>query len=305
MVKRLPVMRETQVQSLGQEDPLEEGMATYSGVLAWRIPWTEEPGGYSPWGHSQTWLSECHTSYFNYIWLDLEVPNLGLITFFWSIYLNDFFWEAGVGRASPSAHPWVSVKPCGSHCWSQGSRRCWTLEICEEMATQGEWVPMMALILAVQTISRVWLFATPQTAARQASLSFFIFWSLLKLMFIESVMPPNHLILCCPLLLLPLFFPSIRVFSNELVLCIRWPKYWSFSFSISPSNEYSGLISFRIDLFDLLAVQGTLKSLLQYHSSKASILVPHLKSINSSVFSLLYGPTSTSIHGYWKNHSFD
>ena len=96
--------------------------------------------------------------------------------------------------------------------------------------------------------------------------------SLLKLMSIELVMPSNYLILCCPLLLLPSIFPSIRVFSNESVLCIRWPKYWSFSFSISPSSEYSGLISFRIDLFDLLAVQGTLKSLLQHHSSKASIL---------------------------------
>ena len=108
--------------------------------------------------------------------------------------------------------------------------------------------------------------------ACQASLSFTISWSLLKLMFIESVMPSNYLILCRPLLLLPSIFLRIRVFSNESSLCVRWPKYWSFSFSISPSNEYSGLISFRIDLFDLLAVQGTLKSLLQYHSSKALIL---------------------------------
>ena len=107
---------------------------------------------------------------------------------------------------------------------------------------------------------------------RQASLSIINTWSLLKLMSIESVMPSNHLILCCPLLLLPSIFPSIRVFSNESVLHIRWPKDWSFSFSISPSNEYSGLISFRMDWLDLLAVQGTLKSLLQHHSSKASIL---------------------------------
>ena len=113
---------------------------------------------------------------------------------------------------------------------------------------------------------------TPWTAARQASLSFTISRSLLKLMPIESVMPTNHLILCHLLLLLPSVFPSIRVFSNESALHIRWPKYWSFSFSISPSNEYSGLISFKIDWFDLLAVQGTLKSLLQHHSSKASIL---------------------------------
>ena len=126
-----------------------------------------------------------------------------------------------------------------------------------------------------------------------------------KLISIESVMSSNHLIPCRPLLFLPSIFPSIRVFSNESALRIRWPKYWGFSFYISPSNEHPGLISFRMDRLDLLAVQGTLKSLLQHHSSKASILVPHLKSINSSVFSLLYGPTSTSIHGYWKNHSFD
>ena len=126
----------------------------------------------------------------------------------------------------------------------------------------------------------------------QASLSFTISWSLLKLMSIELVMPSNHLILSYPLLLLPSIFPSIRVFSNESALPIRWPKYWSFSFSISPSNENLGLISFRIDWFDCLAVQGTLKSLLQF------------KSINSSVLSLLYGPTLTSIHDYWKIHSY-
>ena len=124
---------------------------------------------------------------------------------------------------------------------------------------------------SVQSLSHVQLFATPWTAAPQASLSITNSRSLLKLMSIESMMPSNHLILCHPFLL-PSIFPSIRVFSNESVLCIRWPKYWSFSFSISPSNEYSGLISFRIDWFDLLAVQGTLKSLLQHHSSKASIL---------------------------------
>ena len=111
---------------------------------------------------------------------------------------------------------------------------------------------------------------TPWTATRQASLSITNSWSLLKLMSIESVMPSNHLILCRPLFLLPSIFPSIRVFSNESVLCLRWPKYWSFS--ISPSNEYSGLISFRIDWLDLLAILGTLKSLLQHHSSEASIL---------------------------------
>ena len=120
--------------------------------------------------------------------------------------------------------------------------------------------------------SHVQLFATPWTTARQASLSFTISWSLLKLMSIELVKPSNHLIRCRPLLLLPSIFPSIRVFSNETVLHIRWPKYWSFSFNINPSNEYSGLISFRMDWLDLLAVQGTLKSLSQHHSLKASIL---------------------------------
>ena len=124
---------------------------------------------------------------------------------------------------------------------------------------------------SVQSFSRVWLFATPWTAIHQASLSITNSWSLLKLMSIKSVMPSNHLILCHPLLLLPSIFSSIRVFYNESV-CIRWPKYCSFSFSISPSNEYSGLISFRMDWLDLLAVQGTLKKLLQHHSSKASIL---------------------------------
>ena len=124
----------------------------------------------------------------------------------------------------------------------------------------------------VQSLSCVWLFATPWTALCQASLVIITSWSLLKLMSIASVMPSNHLILCRPLLLLPSIFPSIRVFSNESVLPIGWPKYLSFSFSISPSNEHPGLISFRIDWLDLLAVQETLKSLLQHHSSKASIL---------------------------------
>ena len=126
------------------------------------------------------------------------------------------------------------------------------------------------ILMFVQLLSHVWLFVTPWTPAHQASLSFSISQSLLKLMSIESVMPSNHLILCHPLLLLLPVFPSIRVFSNELVLRIKWSMYWSFS--ISPSNEYSGLISFRSDWLDLLAVQGTLKSLLQHHSSKASIL---------------------------------
>ena len=128
------------------------------------------------------------------------------------------------------------------------------------------------LISSVQSLSRVWLFATPWTVACHASLSITNSQSLLELMSIESVMPSSHLIFCCSLLLLPPIPPSIRVFSNESALHIRWPKYWSFSFSISPSNEHSGLISFRMDWLDLLAAQGTLKSLLQHYSSKASIL---------------------------------
>ena len=130
-----------------------------------------------------------------------------------------------------------------------------------------------ALAIAVfQSLGHVQLFVTPWTAARQAPLSFTISWSLLRSMSIELVMLSSHLILCQPFLLGSSIFPSIRVFSNESTLCIRWPKYWSFSFSISPSSEYSGLISFRIDGFDVLAVQGTLKSFLQRHSLKASIL---------------------------------
>ena len=128
-------------------------------------------------------------------------------------------------------------------------------------------------MIVVQLLDHVQLSVTPWIAASQVSLSFTISQSLLRLMSIESMMPSNHLVLCCPLLLLPSIFPSFRVFPNESILHIRWPKYWSFSLSISPSNEYSGLISLRIDSVDLLAVQGTLKSLLQHHSSKASVLL--------------------------------
>ena len=136
---------------------------------------------------------------------------------------------------------------------------------------------------------------TPWTAARQTSLSITNPRSLLKLMSVESVMPSNHLILCHPLLLSPSIFSSIRVFSNESVLPMKWPKHWSFSFSISPSDEYSGLISFRIDWFDLLAVQGTLRV-----SSNTMF-----KSINSLALSFLHSPTLTSVRDYWKNHSFN
>ena len=148
------------------------------------------------------------------------------------------------------------------------------------------------MLVVVQLLSHVQLFATPLTAAHQASLSFTISQSLLRLTPTESEMPSNHLIFCHPLLLLSSIFPRIRVLSNELVLCIRWPKYWSFSFSTSPSSTYSGLISFRMDWLDLLAVQ---------ESSPA----PQFESINSSAFSLFCDPIHTTIHDYSKKHNFN
>ena len=153
---------------------------------------------------------------------------------------------------------------------------------------------IILLFSSVQFLNRVRLFVTPWTTACQASLSITNSWSLLKLMSIESVTPSSHLIFCHLPLLLPSVFPSIRVFSNESAFCIRWVKYWSSSFSISPSNEYSGL-NFLQDWFHLLVIQGTLKNLLQHQ----------FKSINSSALSFLYSPTLTSIHDYWKNHSLD
>ena len=150
-----------------------------------------------------------------------------------------------------------------------------------------------SIFSSVQSLSHVQLFATPWTAAHQASLSITNSRSLPKPMSIKLMMPSNHFILCHSLLLPPSIFPSIRVLSNESALRIRWPKYWSFSFNISPSSEHPGLISFRMDWLDLLAVQGTLKSLLQHHSSKASVLL-------CSAF--FYSLTLKSIHNYWKNH---
>ena len=155
--------------------------------------------------------------------------------------------------------------------------------------------PIQVQFSSVLSLSHVLLFATPWNAACQACLSITNSRSLLKLMSIQSVMPSNHLIFCHPLLLLPSIFPSIRVFYKESVLHIRWPKYWSFSFSISPSNEYSGLISFRIDWLDLLTSQGTFKSLLHHHSSKVSILW-------CSAFFIVQ---LSYPHDYWKNHSFN
>ena len=162
----------------------------------------------------------------------------------------------------------------------------------------SEWRKPDLIILqfsSVHSLTCVWLIATPCTAARQASLFITNSRSLLKLMSIELVMPSSHLILFHPPLFPPSIFPSIMVLSDESVFRIRWPKYWCFSFSISPSNEYSGMISIRMEWLNLLAVQGTLMSLFQHHSSEASILRCYF----------LYIPTLTSIHDYWKNHSFD
>ena len=163
-----------------------------------------------------------------------------------------------------------------------------------------EWIKVWCMFImehfsSVQSLSHVQLFAIPLIAARQASLSITNSRSSLKLTSIEPVMPSSHLILCRPLFLLPPIPPSIRVFSNESTLRMGWPKYWSYSFSIIPSKEHPGRISFTMDWLDLPAVQGTLKSLLQHHS----------KSINSSALSFLHSPTLTSIHDYWKNHSLD
>ena len=161
------------------------------------------------------------------------------------------------------------------------------------MTCSQEAEPNFFQFSSVQSLSRVWLFVTPWTTARQASLSITNSRSPPKPMSIESVMLSNHIILCRPLLLLPSIFPSIRVFSNESALRIRWPGYWSFNFNISPSNEHPGLISFKMDWLDLLAVQGTLGSLLQHHSSKASILW------HSSFFIVQLS------HDHWKDHSLD
>ena len=173
-----------------------------------------------------------------------------------------------------------------------------TLKFNKYMSSVSYDIPQPGFIrqfVGVQFLSHVQLFVTPQTAAHQASLSLTISQSLLKLMSIQSVMPSNHLILCHPLLFLPSILPSIRVFSNVLALCLMWPKYWRFSFSISPSNEYSGLIS-----------SGWLVwSPCSPRDSEESFPTPQSKIINSSVLSFLYGPIFTSIHDYWKNHSFD
>ena len=189
----------------------------------------------------------------------------------------------------------INFSPSGKNCHDSFIRICfWQFLPFDSFLLLKNFTLMPCWYVVVQSLSHVWLFATPWTTAYQMSLSFTVSWSLLKLMSIDSVKPSNHLTLCRSFFFLPSIFLSIRVFSSELALCIRWPKYWSVSFSISSPSEYSGLISLRIDWFDFTAVQGTLKSLLQHHSSKASL-----------VLNLLYGPTLTSIHDYWKNSTSD
>ena len=206
-------------------------MATQSSVLAWRIPYTEEPDRLQYMGsQSRTWLSthtylrQSHSLYLSRLVICIWCRHIASHRKFFYLYYMVSLW------------------------------------VC------------LGLFSSVQSLSQVRLFTTPWTTAWQASLSITNSWSSPRLMSIELVMPSSYLIVCRPLLLLPSIFPNIRVFSNESALHIRWPKYWSFSFHISPSNEHPGLISFRMDLLDLFAVQETLKSLLQHHSSKASIL---------------------------------
>ena len=221
--------------------------------------------------------------YFCPCWVSAAAHRLSL-TAEWGLLSSCRAWALGC----------VSFGSCGAQ--AQSLRGMWDLPgpgteldvCCIGRRIVYYWATKEAPISSVQSLSRVRLSATPWTAASQASLSITNSWSSPKLMSTESVMPSNHPILCRPLLLLPSIFPSIRVFSNESVLCIRWPEYWSFSFSISPSNEYSELISFRMDWLDLLAVQGTLKSLLQHHSSKASILqTQHSLQFNSHIHTWL------------------
>ena len=267
-VKNLPTvqeLQEMQVQSLGQKDPLQKETTTYSSILPWRIPWTKDPGGL--W----TGLKE-HRLYgsvyeeFRNRWntpLGLQVT---------AYLLEDSSLEQGIPCGPAGKESTCNVGDLGSipglgrspeegngyplqYSGLENSMDCiaksWTrlsdLHFHFTFSLEEPWSGYVCH--SVQLLSRVWLFATPRTAAHQASLSITNSRSWLKLLSTESVMPSNH-----PFLLLPSIFPSIRVFSNESVLCIRWPKYWSFSFNISPFNEYSGLISFRMHWLDLLAV---------------------------------------------------
>ena len=213
----------------------------------------------------------------------LEVKEYNLL-----LVLVDNIW---ISSATASSRPQYPISfPWDPHCLHLLHGGCsWWQMLAILLSAQ----PAAGVFTSVQRLSHVLLFATPWTAACQASLSITNSWNLLKLMSIELVMPSNHLILCHPLLLLHSIFPSIRVFSNDSFLHIRWSEYWSFS--ISPSKEYSGLISFRIDWFNLLPCKRP----------QESSPTPQFKTIISSTINLLFGPTLTSIHDYWKNHSFD
>ena len=287
-------MQETWVQSLGWEDPLEKGMTTHSSILAWSIPNGQRSlAGYSPWGLKVSdtieWLSTKFSQRKRHLGWDLIGKKELLAK---ALELGQGIWRS-------ESSQWRETMVCEGECeirWGWRGRQGPDVAA-SQRPSLGAWIypeyngdPWRATFK--QESNKTWLIlksncsvcsvevqvscsvmsdsATPWTAACQASPSITNSWSLLKLMSIKLVMPSNHLILCRPLLLSSIF-PSIRIFSNESVLRIRWPKYWSFSFSISPSNEHSGLISFRIDWFDLLAGQETLKSL-QHYSSKASIL---------------------------------
>ena len=242
-------MQETWVQSLGWEDPLEEEMTTYSSILAWKNPmdrgiWQAIVHGVMK---NQTWLSPC----FCFAFLNWrEIPQIQLL---FPVSLKNWKnWKGFLQVLKFSEFNFPPkleiVIPTWEGCWDDHVGTC-----TEKVHSNG-----LFQFSSVQLLSPVRLFATPWTAACLASLSITNSRSPPKPMSLESVMPSNHLILCRPLLLLPSIFPSIRVFSNESALHIRWPKYWSSSFNISPSNEYPGLISSRIDWLDLLAVQGTL-----------------------------------------------
>ena len=294
MVKNLPAMQETQFWFLGQKDPLEKGMDTHSSILAWEISWTEEPGGlqrvrynlatkqYRAWesfNPLMTWLehkgrgkeSSCSPGWLSWdihlscSWMRIYISsalgsqasdsNWKYTTSFLGLLFTD-------GRCDTSQPPSLwDPTPLSKYL-------SYTLVIYFTYSSYWLFLWRTLTDTAAQGVRKVFLLCCCSwTAAHQACLSFTFSQSLLKLMPIESVMPSNHLILCHPLPLLPSIFLSIRIFSNESALHIRWPKYWSFS--INSSNEYSGVISFRIDWFNLLAVQETLKSLLQYHISKA------------------------------------
>ena len=245
-------------------------MATHSSIPAWRIPWTEEPGG----------LQSMDSQRAGHHWACNACTHI-----IYSHHAVCFITTHGPFSHLLQASHMLTSSQHYTICFSNSGSL--TLSSLPHQATRWGNCPFLPVFIprpklfaythltqfsSVQLLSCVWLFATPWTAARQASLSITNSRSLPKLMSIELMMPSNHFILCRPLLLLPSIFPNIKVFSNESALCIRWPKFWSFSFNFSPSNEHPGLISFRMDWLDLLAVQGTLKSLLQHHSSKASVL---------------------------------